>query len=244
MAHSNVTVADTVAGQRMNHLWTAANAIFDQNADLARQYLRSMKQMAATHGIDIPEAVAVSICSRCCSLLVPGCNSRGRIHVSRQRRIPRVGFSVDVGKTSAEGVTKAAKEARKEANREPEKKDRKRLWQMRRRRGRGARLSILCEICDGVTHSARSTSTTKQLESTPGRSEPQEQPKKKKIKTRKVGSAGMAAKPVVDDTPNESSLDYWIQIGKGGKGKGKGKVKGKGKAMEKAALSSFLGNLL
>ena len=73
-----------------------------------------------------------------------------------------MGFSVDVGKTSAEGildvhenccaqsvsvgVTKAAKEARKEANREPEKKDRKRLWQMRRRRGRGARLSILCEV--------------------------------------------------------------------------------------------------
>ena len=77
-----------------------------------------------------------------------------------------------------------------------------------------------------------------------GRPDPQEQPKKKKIKTRKVGAAGMAAKPVVDGAVNENSLDYWIQIGKGGKGKGKGKVKGKGKAMEKAALSSFLGNLL
>ena len=51
-----------------------------------------------------------------------------------------------------------------------------------------------------------------------GRPEAQAQPKEKKIKTRKVGAAGMSAKPVVDDAANESSLDYWIQIGKGREG--------------------------
>merc|ERR1711865_539860 len=198
----NLTVAETVAGQRMNHMWTAANAIFDQNADLARQYLRSMKQMAATHGIDIPDAVAVCICSRCCSLLVPGCNARGRIHVSRQRRIPRLGFARDLDKTSDAGVVKAAKQAKKEAEQQEPKKERKRLWQMRRRRGCGARLTILCETCGGTSHSARSVSTTKQSTQTTtkqqrDKNDPQQQTSAKKIKTRKIGG-GVAISPSSD----------------------------------------------
>ncbi len=69
--------------QVVNNLFNQAKIIFNKNEELANRYIKLARKTAMQVNLKIPKNLKRKFCRHCYSYLVPGKNSRVRIHKSR-----------------------------------------------------------------------------------------------------------------------------------------------------------------
>jgi len=72
-----------IAKKRIKFLFTEAKNTFKINQNLANKYVKTARRIAMKYKINLPSSLKKRFCKNCCSYLVPGINSRVRIHKHR-----------------------------------------------------------------------------------------------------------------------------------------------------------------
>jgi len=73
----------TIAEQRIEILFSLAWDIFPKDPELARRYVKLIKELGRHYRIKIPKEIKHSICKKCNGLLVPGRNVLVRLASSK-----------------------------------------------------------------------------------------------------------------------------------------------------------------
>lgn len=72
-----------IAKKRVIFLFKEAGDVFRQNPSLADKYIKTARRIAMKYKIKLPSSLKRKFCRHCNSFLMPGINSRVRIHKHR-----------------------------------------------------------------------------------------------------------------------------------------------------------------
>ena len=73
----------SIAKKRINFLFQEAKDAFKKDKNLANKYVKTARRVAMKYKIKLPSSLKKRFCKNCHSYLVPGVNSRVRIHKHR-----------------------------------------------------------------------------------------------------------------------------------------------------------------
>ena len=72
-----------IAKKRIKFLFNEAKGVFKNDPNLASKYVKTARRIAMKYKIKLPSSLKKRFCKNCYSYLVPGVNSRVRIHKHR-----------------------------------------------------------------------------------------------------------------------------------------------------------------
>lgn len=72
-----------IAAKRINFLFSEAKASFRKDTALANRHVKTALRIAMKYKVKLPASLKKKFCKNCRSYLVPGVNSRVRIHKHR-----------------------------------------------------------------------------------------------------------------------------------------------------------------
>ncbi len=72
-----------IARKRIRFLFSESKAVFNKDRELANKYAKTARRIAMKYKIRLPSSLKKRLCSNCHAYLVPGANSRVRIHKHR-----------------------------------------------------------------------------------------------------------------------------------------------------------------
>ena len=72
-----------IAKKRIKFLFNEAKGVFKKDKELSSKYVKTARRIAMKYKIKLPSSLKKRFCKNCHSYLVPGVNSRDRIHKHR-----------------------------------------------------------------------------------------------------------------------------------------------------------------